>query len=265
MKKILFLTIFMSFIIIFPGYGEQKVKESLGSVPGAGAKNSIGQRKGDSLANNSAVNGINVGAQIGYVKTDSKTTISFNPALGRTASDKSDISGHGVISGIHLGWGYLTEETIYMGLEINANKSNADGKKTVNETLLAPVSISTKIELTQTYDLSARFGYLMYHNSVLPYLKAGITWGKWKANTITNWDSVGSSSKYQTGFIVGAGADIAISDELTLGGEYTFSDYGSFNHKVIFSTGLVTNTVKIEPRVNSVMLNVRYKVIKSPF
>ncbi|MEN8237156.1 MAG: outer membrane beta-barrel protein [Pseudomonadota bacterium] len=263
MKKTLILTMVLECVPLVPGRATE-VKQALGSESQANAtmKNALGAGSGIG-AKDSPVNGFNAGVQIGFVATDSKVKIGAGTLPGMpNINSKSDVSGEGIAGGVHFGWGYLTDEYIYLGLEANANLADADGSTSFF--ILNTPKLTTKVEVTQLYDLSARFGYL-YQNAALPYLKAGIALGHWKANSKTNVNLSGSSSKYRIGVVVGAGADIPVNSEFTFGGEYTFSTYSSFSHDVSFPNGDNPFRVKVEPKTHSLMLNMRYKLLNSPF
>lgn len=162
-----------------------------------------------------------------------------------------------MIGGANLGYGYFWDR-IYTGVETAFNFTNLEGDK---KTLLVNgnANLNHKVELKSVWDISARFGYLITER-VLPYIKIGVAAGRWKAATEQHpLLGSGSKSKTRAGLHLGAGCDFAVMDRVSVGGEYTFTNYGSFSHDIKNTIGQGTERIEVTPRVSTFMVRARYR------
>ncbi|QXX76343.1 outer membrane protein [Methylovirgula sp. HY1] len=82
--------------------------------------------------------------------------------------------------------------------------------------------------ITGDGSLRGRFGYAF--NRALIYVTAGYTGASMKGsvNDLAGAPSIyASQSAYLNGFVLGTGLEFAITDRISIKGEYLFSDYGS--------------------------------------
>lgn len=135
-------------------------------------------------------NGFYLGGQIGY-------------GFGEV-SDGGTPSFDGVIGGVHAGYNHDLGSVV-IGAEIDYNLGDMEVGGGVTFDQLA----HTKVKLG--YD-GGRF---------LAYGTAGAAW----ANA-----SLGPLSADDFGYMVGAGLDYQLTDRITLGGEYNYNIFNSFNN-----------------------------------
>jgi opacity protein-like surface antigen len=205
----------------------------------------------------SALCGLRLGAQVGYVATDSKVHISS--VAGTSVSGSSNVSGNGVIGGVTLGWGrFLCNSKTFLGAEIAANFSNSSGKITTQAALLS-MNETTKVKFDQAYDLSFRWGYLVA-DAALPYLKVGPAWGRWKGHTTSDFPATGSGHSTKFGVVAGIGVDFPVRERVTLGFEYNYRRYADSKHHLKNSVGIPLRVVKVTPTANSIMLRANFKL-----
>ncbi|MFM8339986.1 MAG: outer membrane protein, partial [Fluviibacter sp.] len=179
--------------------------------------------------------GIHGGANM-TSKGDAKTigTAGFQTLVPTLAPATLDTSENGLAAGAQIGFNAQSGAVVY-GLEadlsyLGVNKTDSfTSTESVLDTTLT-TSASHKLDYLGT--VRARLGAAA-SNTMLVYVTGGLAYGQVKdrADVVANaaptalfWS--GKSSSTRTGFAAGAGADIALSDRLSLRGEYLYYDLG---------------------------------------
>ena len=125
----------------------------------------------------------------------------------------------------------------------------------------AGASITNKDETLGTF--AARFGYAM--DRALLFVKAGGAWTHevWdlSATNVLGATVTSSNSFDRFGWMVGAGLEYAITDNITVKGEYNFVDFGTSNENLSITAptgGTLTGTVPSKLYMNVFRVGVNY-------
>lgn len=180
----------------------------------------------------------------------------------------------GFVGGIQAGYNWRLSGGIIAGVEVDLSGSAADGtdSKTIDlpfsdggRTLLTtPLTTSLESELKWFSTVRGRIGFLPTSN-LMVYATGGLAFGKVEhrltAGTGTSIDAfvdsqillscpasspclAGSSSKTSTGWTAGGGFELALTNGVSLKGEYLFVDLGEATvtalptQSISFSSGL---------------------------
>jgi outer membrane immunogenic protein len=200
--------------------------------------------------------GVNVGYGGNEFKYDAAGALDtgVTPAVGpAAAASTATFSGTakqtsgGFVGGGQVGFNYQFMSGWVLGAEADIDGSGIEGKDTLTgvatdstgATGSLSASIGSKIDYIGT--VRARAGYPMFDNRLLPYVTGGLAYGGVKSSASFALTGVslggmglgnaGSISKSSTrvGWTIGAGADYALTDRLSLRAEYLFADLGKEN------------------------------------
>jgi len=199
--------------------------------------------------------GFLLGGQLGVNAQD--TSVRQRMVNRNQASASSDVGGTGFTGGVGIGYGWLFNR-FYAGLETNYNFSSLQGK---HRTLALPSNLTRSSKLTGVWDISTRLGMTLgANNNVLVYIKPGVAFGQWKSKASSPGHVYGKKSKNLTGFLIGAGMDVALSDRMSMGVEYTYTTYGSFSYNEVTNNNIPTNRTTVDPSVHAFMAHLKFKV-----
>ncbi len=146
-----------------------------------------------------------------------------------------DVSG-GVVGGT-IGYNYQVGQAVF-GIEGDGDWSGIDGNN-------AGV-ISTKNTWLAT--VRGRLGYAA--DRIMPFITGGAAFGDIQANS-----PIGSASNTNTGWTLGGGLEVALSQNWTVKAEYLYVDLGNFNCGI--ACGAPTENVNF--RTNLVRGGINYK------
>ena len=196
--------------------------------------------------------GFNFGGQFGMGVGNTKVTRQY--LVAPTNSDNSDVATNGVMGGINLGYGWLLPQNYFIGLNGQYDYAEITGTVENNSDNLDANQL--KLKLQYMYSGYIRLGKIL-HN-VLPYLKAGITYGRWQSHITSVAKSIdGSSStkisKTITGWTVGLGSDFLITKNLSIGADYSYTRFNNFDFQY---PGIID--YKTRPKLHTIILNVRW-------
>ncbi|MDZ4323187.1 MAG: hypothetical protein U1A05_03770, partial [Alphaproteobacteria bacterium] len=221
-----------------------------------------------------AFEGFNLGANIGYgvggVTTKAKRDVATAVgaiAARQTAQASSRDNLRGVDGGLSVG--YLHRfGGLAAGLDFTANwvGSSVSGKATSTTSAVGSgingfvtTNASYKTRLENSLQLAAKLGWVM--DQVLPFIKLGWDNSQWSVRGNASFTpSVGqivlikgSKDKRLNAFLWGAGIDLLMVRNISLGLEYTGTAAGS--QKMIQKNG---NSISIKPQYNKVALTAKY-------
>ena len=162
--------------------------------------------------------GIYIGAHAGYGWTKDKITGSGG---GVEAVDYK-----GALGGIHAGYQQQYQKVVY-GVEADISRTDINWKLVDRQASYTEV---TTINTPWIGSLRGRVGYDL--NPFLLYATAGLGWSQWNYNSddtshLTGVTSRLSGKRSGFGFVVGGGAEVKISENLSArleGLHYRFSD-----------------------------------------
>lgn len=161
-----------------------------------------------------------IGVQAGYGWGDGRSEFT-NGDYGVTDPD-------GFLGGAYIGYNQQLANNVVLGVEADFAWAgmNADGRNFhANGDPFPDTNIATH-KLDWSGAVRARLGYAF--DRFLPYVAAGVAFGD-----VTFRDRGELSGEYvddsntHVGWTIGAGAEYAFTDRITLRGEYRYSDFGS--------------------------------------
>ena len=187
------------------------------------------------------------------------------------SASKQDIDGF--LGGVQAGYNWQFNNNVVLGVEADVSFGDVKEKwhdRENNE--FSPYYGEDKVRVSGS--VRARLGYAA--DRFLPYLTGGLAWANQKhtlgcdADTVplTNGceNRVGgqqfetSKSKTSVGWVVGAGAEYALTDNWVLRGEYLYTDLGK--NKVTLTDPNYPNALhdrEFETKFSTVRLGVSYK------
>ena len=186
----------------------------------------------------SAWSGFYVGADVGSAHTRNTATWTPLPnpesffARGASGND----GGYSFAGGLHAGYNWNFAPAWVAGAEADVSLTHAVGNVTVapwiapTGAITAPASM-TRInsKLTSMSSLRARFGLLL-QPTLLAYATGGPAWARidYTANNgngvagATAYTTDAAAAKTQTGYVLGAGLEWAVTGKWLLRGEYLY-------------------------------------------
>lgn len=168
--------------------------------------------------------GFVAGINAGYGWGDADYTFNrqgyFNPAPGDSFSH--DVNG--AFLGGHVGYNYQIDNVV-LGLE-GALLWSDIGKSDVQSPYFDSDTFETKLDWFGT--VTPRIGYAFDRAQV--FAKGGLAFGNVKS---TAWDHdsgvVVEDDSTRAGWVLGAGVEYAVTNNILLGLEYNYTDLGKFN------------------------------------
>lgn len=166
----------------------------------------------------------------------------------------ADITLQGSSGASWLGAGYSHpfHSGFVLAGEFTAGISNPEVSHR-NELMIAGNLVESKIESELKNDFSLVFkpGFIIKKNSQI-YALVGARWGKVESTLTTDTLDVivtDQESGYQLGYTLGLGLEHLITEKLTLGLEYAYTDYGDINSPKTLS--YINNGMLIQINDNS--------------
>jgi outer membrane immunogenic protein len=194
--------------------------------------------------------GINGGYGWGTLKTDD--------GMGNTPT----LNSNGGIVGGTLGFNYQINQFV-VGFEGDVDWSGMQFNQSATTSTFfgaGAASLTYKNDVLSTF--AARFGFAADHT--LLYAKAGGAWTKENFDmsgtdpllgTITN----GSNDFSRLGWMIGAGVEYAVTDNITIKAEYNYADFGTKNETLTINSsvgGPLTTTISDKLTMNIVKIGV---------
>jgi len=228
--------------------------------------------------------GFYVGANAGYIwgdhdiKTSGKDAATRLNVQNRLRPPRVGIDGDGWTVGGQIGYNVqLDNSPVVFGVEADFNYTDIDEKARYAITPVpgaAPGTIrsSFKQELEYLGTVRGRLGYAF--DRVLVYGTGGLAYGKVKTSgTFLNGSGApanaglvgfsGSKSEWEVGYAVGGGVEFAVTDNVTIKGEYLYYDLGnsklSVNRTAVAPAGQAGYNSKFENDGHLVRAGLNYK------
>lgn len=191
--------------------------------------------------------GIYLGGQLGY-SWGSDRASEFATA-GRVPLGRSfDYSPSSFIGGARLGFNHRLG-SIVLGVEGDIEGMNAhEGRGDLGGVI--------RVRQDWQGSVRARLGYSL--DRILVYATAGAAFTRLEyayASPLTGLGETITAAK--TGWTVGGGVDYALTDNLILGVDYRYTDYGRFDH--VGLSAYLGRTVEHQPSAHAVRASLAYK------
>jgi outer membrane immunogenic protein len=189
--------------------------------------------------------GFYIGASAGYVWADAD--VDFEPTGAWIGSGFEDLirgqasetlSPEGFVGGLKVGWATQLDRLV-LGIEGDFSYVDADDDSTGLFGITG--EIENEADLSWLSTLRARAGFTF--DKALIYATGGVALGDWDvstkivdlANPVDRVDF--DKSEWKFGWVVGGGAEFALSDSWTLNAEYLYLDFGSISGDSAWSQG----------------------------
>jgi outer membrane immunogenic protein len=174
--------------------------------------------------------GVNAGYAGGKFKHPFSVSQFEDEEFDQTLNGSLNITSSGFVGGVQAGYNWQFDRTVF-GVETDIQgsglKGEVSGNLNLDNVIGASARAGTKVSWFGT--TRARLGYTATER-FLVYATGGVAYGKVKSYADFNLNDqlVGgiSKSKTKVGFTVGAGAEYAITDHVTLKSEYLYTDLG---------------------------------------
>ena len=182
--------------------------------------------------------------------------------------DTSNLSG--MFGGIQAGYNFQADSFVF-GLEADAFLSSIDGDGDADWSYDYGSPDTGNTETSIDYDVDAfgtvraRAGFAI--DRFMPYVTGGLAWGlvdvsadSYNVNNNSDPDTSfsGSDSHTALGWALGAGAEYAITDSMTMKVEYVYVDLGSVKSKFEYDDGGPYN-LKTDINMHTVKVGLNWK------
>jgi outer membrane immunogenic protein len=167
--------------------------------------------------------GFYAGLQAGYSRSKDVRFHGFDRTAHHHYAEGFDIDSSAY--GLFFGYNHLFENDILVGIEGEWNSIDADD--TVDNVRMVAPGFTVNVE--QNWEAAARLRLGMVRGDFLPYVTGGIAWSNVEVNTYENGGTVPRLRKAEatlSGWTVGTGIEMEITQNLHGRIQYRYSDYG---------------------------------------
>lgn len=197
---------------------------------------------------------------VGHMRNNYLGVSSFTaatPWIGYSIGDRFAASATGVVGGVHVGYNWQVSGNIVAGVEASLSLSS------LSHFFIGPTGTPDdeyRTRLPVYGSLTGRIGYAA--DRALFYVKGGLAVGhvRFALEDFTP-PIVGGfrQSSTRAGWTIGAGAEYAVTPNWTIGLEYNYADYGSFDA----SSGNL-DIMRVSTRTHAVTLRANYLFSTGP-
>lgn len=196
-------------------------------------------------------NGCYVGVTAGGLWAD-KNWGAFSAASHSENGPGGDVSAPGWLYGGQVGCNMQVGTWVFGGqLDEAWADAKGSGVESLSGTYSPPISDNAKV--TSLGSATVRTGYAF--DQFLPYIKGGLAWDTSRFQEVGEFISSAVIDDSRIGWTIGAGAEYAMTHNLTVFAEYDFYDFGSKTESFMYpnisfynhsrSIGETNNVVKI--------------------
>ncbi len=134
------------------------------------------------------------------------------------------------IGGVHIGYNNQLENNLVVGAVADINFMNWDRYVGAS---YDKNSLEARQSMKYFATARAKLGYAQ--DCIFFYGTGGLALGSLKNEVLINNATTYSERKTRFGYTVGAGVDFLVTDNLSLGAEYLFTDFGKKSNRDVFS------------------------------
>jgi outer membrane immunogenic protein len=200
--------------------------------------------------------GFYLGGQLGYSWGSDR--LSEFLTAGRTPLGVSfDYSPSSFVGGVHAGFNYQMGSFVF-GVEADVEAMNARGGFNDPPLVRSPFDPGGIVRVQQDWQASvrARIGYAF--DRFMVYGTAGAAFTKFEHSYFNPLAGFGESGNFsRTGWTVGGGVNYAMTDNLILGLDYRYTDYGNFDY--VARSAYLGLTAQHEPYSHAARASLAYK------
>jgi outer membrane immunogenic protein len=171
--------------------------------------------------------------------------------LGPVSADANGVGGEGVFGEANVGYDH-DFGTWVAGVMLDARYSGIS-----TDINVPALGFDAKLEADYGFDVLARAG-MKVNESTLAYVLGGYSWQHFDLNaaaggapstSLIDWDS--------SGFSLGGGLETAVTDNVTVGLEYRYTQFADKDFSA--QLGAPPGTVEVEPSFHTARLGLKYK------
>lgn len=172
--------------------------------------------------------GAYIGLNAGYAGGKAKHLATVTDDLDGVESGSFNLNANGFVGGGQVGYNYQIDQFV-VGLEADLQGSNVKAEFSANDDEIIDGKMGTKLDWYGT--VRARMG-VVATDRFLAYATGGLAYGR---TTTYAHDSIDGESfdvskkKTKAGWTIGAGAEYAVTDNVTFKTEYLYTDLGKAN------------------------------------
>lgn len=197
--------------------------------------------------------GFYAGARAGYATGDSDAKVGLGGAWSsETQALRNDVTRNfstsldpkGGAFGLQAGYNYQTASRIVVGAEADIAWLNADDSRKTGMRPTVPFPARSydyrnEIDVERTMSLRGKVGYAF--DKTLVYVTGGWAWAKadMSAAMYSNggYRKAGGENKTLDGYTVGIGFEHMLSKQLSVRGDYSYTDFGSASYSTAYLPG----------------------------
>jgi len=169
------------------------------------------------------------GVQAGYVWNDADVDYAtyVNDKL-KNNQYAHGLNVDGSALGLYGGYNWLFANDILLGVEGEINMVGASDTKETREEGENPPEYHGVTEVEQNWDaaLLLRAGKVMGNGNWLPYIVGGVAWSNFDVTKETHKGKTFNTDLTLTGWTVGAGLEMVLTENLHARIQYRYTDYG---------------------------------------
>ncbi|MCX8570893.1 outer membrane protein [Aminobacter sp. MET-1] len=194
-----------------------------------------------------------VGLQAGYAWGTSDAVLRN---LG-TPQSHFPLDPDGRLLGVYAGYNHQFSSSVVLGAEADLTyaRIRSGTVELFDDASGGVIAGNTAdADLKWTGAIRARAGYAL--DRFLPYVTAGVAFGRYEATPDYMSTPALPGSKTQTGWTIGAGVDHAVTDKIVARLDYRFVDLG---HATYGITGFPSHDTRVDLKTHDFRLGVAYK------
>lgn len=199
--------------------------------------------------------GVYVGAQAGYSWGNDTTTELLTG--NRAFINAFEYHPESVFGGVHAGFNYQMGSVV-LGVEGDIEGMNARSGFHDPSLVRSPFDPGGLVRVKQDWQASvrARIGYAF--DRFMIYGTGGVAFTELDYTYFNPLAGIGEGGTFsRTGWTVGGGVNYAITNNLILGADYRYTDYGKFDY--VASSAFLGLTAAQNPTTHTVRASVAYK------
>lgn len=196
----------------------------------------------------------------GYITQDNTLELKYNSGALSDNNRSSDMSGNGAFGGLTLGYDHVLQRTFILGLHVHGEASSLKGS-IVNSIPFDNAKEETEVKQKHAFGAYGKLGYVS--NQFTTYLKVGYINSNFDASTVARGRNTsagtGSGSKSVSGWQVGIGVQMFITQSVFAAIEFTHAEYEKIEFKSRNNAGAELAKYTVEPKTNSIAVKVGYR------
>jgi outer membrane immunogenic protein len=211
--------------------------------------------------------GIYAGIYVGYGDSSGDGVDFFDLNFGNPADPaRADLNGDGVIFGGLLGANRQLDSGLVLGVEVDLGISPS-AKGLVGDSFGFFDNSFAEIDPKLSGSARARMGYAM--DRFMPFVTGGVAYMAFDSDNRGNFDcdpfgcagngAFNGSSNF-VGWTLGAGVNYAVSQNVIIGAEYRYSDFGSSDVALVGPPGsFETRSVRLDLQQHDIRASLSFK------